>query len=143
MKNVFLILVAILGVGSTTITAAHKQEPIREESLRRDTVDLRKGLQKTVARGELKIKFVAVLEDSRCPLGVNCVWAGNAKIQLRVTDRRGRTKLMELNTGGEPRGDRIGRYAINLVNLTPLPKPNEKFGQSRYTARLSIQRLDR
>lgn len=138
MKTLLLTLVAILGFSTTTIAAAHKPE-----TFKLDTFALRNGKQRTVARGELTIKFVTVMEDSRCPAGVNCIWAGNAKIQLKVTDRSGRTKMMELNTNGEPKGDQFGRYAINLVNVTPKPTQNRKPTPSRYTARLSVQRVSR
>jgi len=32
----------------------------------------------------LSIKFVNVAEDSRCPVGVQCVWPGQAKIELEI-----------------------------------------------------------
>jgi hypothetical protein len=135
MKTLLLALVTILSIGTTTIAW-----PNRPETFKRETFALRYGNQKTVARGELRIRFVTVMEDSRCPVGVNCVWAGNAKIQVKVSDRRGRSKVMELNTSGEPRGAQFGRYAINLVNLTPQPRENNKPSPSRYTAMFSIQR---
>ena len=31
-----------------------------------------------------KVKFAEVLEDSRCPEGVDCLWAGNARIALEL-----------------------------------------------------------
>ena len=133
MKTLLLALVAILSIGTTTIAS-----PNRPETFKRETFSLRYGNQRTIARGELTIRFVTVMEDSRCPIGVNCVWAGNAKIKVRVTDRRGRSKVMELNTSGEPRGGQFGRVTINLVNLTPQPRQNAKPARSRYTAMFSI-----
>ena len=142
MKTLLLTLVAILSIGATNISAAQKPETFRTENFKPETFALRSGTQRTVARGELTIKFVTVVEDSRCPVDVNCVWAGNAKIKLRVTDRRGRTKMMELNTNGEPKGDQFGRYNISLVNLTPKPAERRRT-PLRYNARLSIQRVSR
>jgi len=135
MKTLLLALIAILSIGATTIASANRPETFKAE-----TFALRYGNQKTIARGELRIRFVTVMEDSRCPVGVNCVWAGNAKIQVRVSDRRGHSKMIELNTNGEPRAAQFGRYAINLVNLTPQPRQNSKPAPSRYTAMFSIQR---
>lgn len=147
MKILLLSLVAILGIGPTSISAVpdlqtFKTESFRPESFKPETVALRTGTQRTVARGELSIKFVTVVEDSRCPLDVNCVWAGNAKIRVKVTDQRGRAKMMELNTNGEPKVDQFGRYAISLVSLTPKPTQNRRH-TPRYNARLSIQRVSR
>ena len=143
MKRLLLTLVAILGIGATTISAALEPETFKPEIFKPETFALRNGTQRTVARGELTIRFVSVMEDSRCPVDVNCVWEGNAKIKVKVTDRRGRTKMMELNTNGEPKGDQFGRYAIRLVNLTPKPTQKLKHMPSRYNARLSIQRVRR
>jgi hypothetical protein len=36
------------------------------------------------AAGALSITFQAVLEDSRCPLNVQCAWSGRVRVQLGV-----------------------------------------------------------
>lgn len=41
-------------------------------------------LGKKVVLSKTKISFEAVLEDSRCPKNVTCIWAGQAKIKVRV-----------------------------------------------------------
>lgn len=33
---------------------------------------------------DIEIRFVEVLEDSRCPKDVNCVWAGEAKVVIEL-----------------------------------------------------------
>ena len=33
---------------------------------------------------DIEIRFVEVLEDSRCPKDVNCVWAGEAKFVIEL-----------------------------------------------------------
>lgn len=141
MKRLLMTVIAIISIGTTTFAAVHKQESDKPEAIKSETFTLRGGSQRKVARGELTIKFISVLEDSRCPVGVNCITAGNAKIQVKVTDRRGRTKVVELNTNREPKGDKFGKYGINLVNLSPEPKQGGQPARSHYTARLSIQRL--
>ena len=148
MKTLLLTLVAILGIGATNGSAAAR-EPVtfkpkifKPKAFKSETIVLRNGTHRTAARGELTIKFVTVLEDSRCPVGVNCVWAGNAKIQLRVADRQGHIKMLELNTNGDPNVGQFGGYAISLVNLTPKPTQN-RHTASRYNAKLSIQRITR
>jgi len=139
MRNLFLTVVTILSIGASGIASGHRQETAKPETIKSETFTLRAGNQKRVARGELTIKFVNVIEDSRCPVGVNCIQAGTAKIQVKVTDRRGQTKTMELNTNKDPKGDQLGPYAINLVSLAPQPMKDRK--PARYTARFSIQRL--
>lgn len=131
MKTLILTVIAVLAM--TTATFANKPEK----------VTLRHGQQKTAARGDLKIKFISVVEDSRCPVGANCVWAGNAQIQVKITDRQGRSKISVINSTTGPLGDQFGGYAINLTSLTPVPTVDGKPTLSRYTATFSIARLYR
>ena len=49
-----------------------------------EIVTLRTGQQKKAGRGEITIKFLSVEEDSRCPDGAACVWAGNAKVKVKI-----------------------------------------------------------
>lgn len=62
------------------------------------------------------VRFASVLSDSRCPVDVDCIHAGNA--QVRITVVRGRTaRDYELQTGGAPvRHDDV---TIALVDLLP------------------------
>jgi len=86
-----------------------------------ETVEVRVGREVAVAERRLKIKFVAVREDSRCPEGVQCVWAGNARVALKLTRARMRAATVELNTTTEPREITYANYTIKLTNLAPRP----------------------
>jgi hypothetical protein len=108
-----------------------------------DNVSLRVGQQRTAVRGDIRVRFVSIVEDSRCPVGTNCVWAGNAKVRVRVTDRFGKTATVEMNTTMGQKGVHFGGYAINLKSLTPLPRPRGRLTPSRYTAVFSVERLSR
>lgn len=131
MRIVILTLIAILAM--TTITSAAKPEKFT----------LRPGQQKRAAKGELRVKFISVVEDSRCPVGVDCVWAGNAQIKVIATDERGQSKEMIINTTMGPQGDQFAGYAINLVSLTPQPTSKGKAPDSRYRATFTVARLYR
>lgn len=132
MKTLLLILIAILGLGS--ITMAQQQETV---------VVLKRGQQKSVVKGDVILKFVSVIEDSRCPEGVNCVWAGNAKIEVLITDKRGNSKKSIINTTTGPLGDQHNGYAIYLNSLTPHPKGNKAINPKSYIASFTIRRLSR
>lgn len=104
---------------------------------------LRPGQTKSLYSGKLKIKFVEVMEDSRCPTGVNCIWAGNAKVKVIITGYRVGSKTVELNTNGGQKGDQIEGYAINLETVTPYPKANKPIKKSSYRVEFSVSRLTR
>ena len=66
------------------------------------------------------VTFVAVPQDSRCPTNVQCVWAGNAEVRLRIVT--GATRLdASVNTGIEPHSAVTAEVQIELVEVTPSP----------------------
>src|SRR5687767_9003680 len=92
MRSIFLILALIISLGPTCF-AGVKEETVRAELNKRVTAD----------QGRISIKFLAVLEDSRCPVRATCVWAGNAKIRISVKKGKSAPRIAELNTLTEPR----------------------------------------
>lgn len=83
-----------------------------------ETLEIVQGQKKTADRGRLTIKFVDILEDSRCPPNVQCVWAGNAKVRLAVSRGKASPKFIELNTGVYPQSMKLYGYEIKLTGLT-------------------------
>ena len=47
-----------------------------------DSAAVRIALGETVAVGGVPVRFTRVVEDSRCPPDVSCVWAGRARVEL-------------------------------------------------------------
>ena len=130
MKTLFLSLILTLIFGSALIAEAQTTQQF----------SLPAGKQKIVTRDKIKIKFVSV-EDSRCPQGVTCVWAGNAKVTIKVTNRKGESKTFDLNTNLEVRSVKFEDYEIKLVSVEPYPKANAPTGATGYTASFSLTKL--
>jgi hypothetical protein len=105
---------------------------------------IRAGRVVTLDGGRLRVRFVRVAEDSRCPVDVDCVWAGNAEVVVEVGGRGWRGKrLLTLNTNASPERpgeDRYGRYTIKLVGLSPQPRSNRKIAAGQYTATLLVSK---
>ena len=108
-----------------------------------ERVSLRINKQKKLSRSKLTIKFVSLVEDSRCPTGTNCVWAGNATIKVKVSNARGESKIFELNTNTGAKGDTLGGYQFTLETLTPHPANNIRIDRNGYTATFSVKKLSR
>ena len=81
-------------------------------------LQMKAGEQKSADRGRLSIKFVSVVEDSRCPMNAPCVWAGSAKIKIAVSKGKAAPKFVELNIGLEPNSIKLYGYTIGLEGLT-------------------------
>jgi hypothetical protein len=87
----------------------------------------------------VRVKFVDLIEDSRCPTDTQCVWAGNAKITVKLS-RNGKSKIVEMNTGMEPRSIVFAGYEIKIVHLTPEPRSNVRIRKDGYVATFSVLR---
>ncbi|HYO91198.1 MAG TPA: hypothetical protein VEQ40_06160 [Pyrinomonadaceae bacterium] len=101
---------------------------------------LKVGERVVIKEAGLNITFSAVAEDSRCPEGVNCIWAGNGRIIVKVS--KGRKKAdVQLNTGAEPRQERFHEYDVKLVNLNPYPhKDTIPIKRGMYVATLVVNK---
>ena len=133
MKTLFLTLILTLVFGSVLTVEAKDDAPVR----------VRVGKQKKFSRSKITIKFVSLIEDSRCPEGVNCVWAGNAKIKVQISEGKDAGETFEMNTNLGAKGASFRGYAVNLVSLTPFPKADVKVSSDSYAATFSISRLTR
>ena len=102
------------------------------------SLDLRSGQEVSLTEQKLKIKFIGVREDSRCPVGVNCIWAGNARIALKLAGGKGEAIEIELNTTTEPREASYEGYTVKLTNLAPRPVEGRKLDAGDYVATLIL-----
>ena len=133
MKLFFLSLILSLAVGGWLPVSAQENQSIK----------VLVGKQKKASRSKLTVKFISLVEDSRCAEGTNCVWAGNAKIKVSVKQGNDAAETFEMNTNLGAKGASYGPYAIYLTSLTPVPNANVRINRNSYTATFSISRLSR
>ncbi|MEP7271264.1 MAG: hypothetical protein ABI882_07145 [Acidobacteriota bacterium] len=105
-----------------------------------ETVMLRINKERILPRSQLRVKFVSLIEDSRCPTDARCVWAGNAKISARIS-KNGHTRTIDLNTDARNNSVIVEGYLIKLIRLTPEPRSNIRINRNGYQATLQIKRL--
>ncbi len=96
---------------------------------------------------DLEVTFWDVTEDSRCPIGVLCVWAGRARTIIRVRQQGTDRGELELAVSGqEPQqGEegQIGEYRIEATRVDPYPHIDEgPIEASRYRLTLVVTRAD-
>lgn len=113
--------------------------PARDAALDQE-FDIRVGQWVTIEGERLRVTFNRVAEDSRCPEGVQCVWAGNAKVVLRLSKARKRASTMSLNTGVDPKLAAYRGYEVKLVKLDPYPKEGRPVRKRDYVATLVVSR---
>jgi uncharacterized lipoprotein YmbA len=107
------------------------------------TVEL--GIEATLAPGStvavkgtaLNVRFVSVSEDSRCPKDVNCIWAGEVRVQLEIQLAQDVSRVEFLEGGTKASGP----YRVMLVRVEPQPTSKARVAPQDYRATLKIERV--
>ena len=102
-------------------------------------IEIPLGETRLLDEERLAINFARVLEDSRCPVGVQCITAGNAMVGLILHERGEATRMVQLNTHAEPRTVSHEGYVITVTDLRPYPTASAQPVES-YTVRLHVVR---
>lgn len=139
-----LALAACEGQGTSTLVEP-VQPPARAVSVRTVYLDqpfqLRVG-ESVVVNGEsLTVTMDAVPEDSRCPTGLQCLWAGNARVSVTLARTGQAAQSFDLNTTLDPKTATYLDYQIELVALDPYPTSRGgPIGQSKYRATFVVRK---
>jgi len=93
------------------------------------------------SRVELRVGFDSVTTDSRCPEGVQCVWAGTAAVRVWLQQGSGPREIRELQlwSATVPAASTPG-HDLRLVRLDPYPGVGRAIAKSDYIATLTLGR---
>ena len=70
------------------------------------------------AKGDVKVYFLRVVRDSRCAVGMACLWIGDAEVEVMVKHGLVGKKII-LNTFSRTQATKLFGYTIQLRNLKP------------------------
>lgn len=129
--GVILVIISIM-LGWTGTSGAAQKVCVNSE------FQLKAGAKAGVRDTGLTIRFLAVSEDSRCPEGVNCIWAGNGKVKISVSAPKKPAATLELNTTTTPSSASYEGYDIKLVKLAPYPKHGTEIKPADYVVTLLV-----
>ena len=86
------------------------------------------------------IQLDSITEESRCPEGVECIWAGNARAKFNLTEA-GNNHQFILNTNTAFGNDTIiGKISYKLINLLPYPSVNNTLQYNSYYAVIVVSK---
>lgn len=131
MRTKFIALILLFVFGSVALVQAKSNQKII----------VKINEQKTVSKTKLTIKFLELVEDSRCPTDVQCIQAGSARIKIEVKNGKSAAKTFEINTGLKPESIAYAGYTITLTDLNPKPASNIRIDRNGYTATFTVSRL--
>ena len=119
------LLVAFL-TGCSSSPSAPGDVPVGREFV------LKPGESATVEGTDLRITFQSVVEDSRCPVDVTCVHAGDAVVALAVGDHP-----LQLRSNSEPE-EVVGGHILRLERVDPKAYSDRTIPPGDYRAVLKV-----
>lgn len=102
-------------------------------------VTLAPGAIAAVKAAQMKVRFVAVTEDSRCPRDVTCIWAGEVKVLLEIEQASKVKSRVELREGASTDA---GGYRVTLVQVEPQRADSARIAPQDYRVTLTIGRVN-
>jgi hypothetical protein len=95
------------------------------------------GQTVVIAGTTLQITFSAVESDSRCPIDVECFWAGDAAVVLSFAHLPNAGSAT-LHTTLAPNSTVFDGFRITLLSLTPDQSEENPIDPSRYVAHVQV-----
>jgi hypothetical protein len=79
------------------------------------------------------------IQDGRCPIGVYCIWEGNARVYLNLEEKKEGNSKFFLNTvNGFLHDTTIHGIRFELIGLDPYPDIDFDYPQEVYVATMLI-----
>ncbi|MFD2822416.1 hypothetical protein ACFS5M_01970 [Lacinutrix iliipiscaria] len=140
MKYIFIIASLLL----TTLVWAQDSSPIEKVETPRIVSKLYFGEQ--LKFNDIELKFVDVLQDSRCPKNVNCIWAGEVVVLVDVFKNGNKTTQKKVTLSPKSHlQDLTGNLfssedlSISGFNILPYPVSGTKTKIEDYYIQLDIR----
>jgi hypothetical protein len=127
---VALLLVACVAAAATASAAAQLDQPFA----------IRVGEVATLAAEGLDVTFDAVVSDSRCPRGAQCIRAGEATLRITVRKPPASADVLVLRTPSTTDVAEYAGYRIRLTSVTPLPELGRQTRSEEYIATIVVTR---
>jgi hypothetical protein len=129
-----LSIVSLLILLLSTCGHSHSPKTVRLN----EEFELRLQERASLETEKLTIQFTALLQDSRCPKGAQCITQGNASIELQLSKDEQQAITLQLNTDSGAKEETYHKYRIVLVALNPYPVSGQETDPSHYVATLLI-----
>lgn len=99
-------------------------------------IQLAPAEQATFDSHGLTVEFVKVVEDSRCPGDVTCVWAGEVKVQLSTRMRAAEAVQHRITAGQDAT---VGEFRITVVQVQPERVSTREISPEEYRVTLKVE----
>lgn len=121
----------------TIITLAASVSLFAQKASKGESLSVKLGATETAKVSRIKANLVDILEDSRCPEDVACVWAGRIRILVKLEAKNGKTTSVEFSSDQKPSVEFAG-YTITLGTIGP-DRRTGQVTKADYIAQFSVE----
>ena len=119
---------------------SEKQAPSNKKGM----IYLKEGENKFLKEYEMNVTFKRMVEDSRCPKDVQCIWAGNAIAEVELMGIYTRPVTVQLSTSndankGYANSEKFNGYKITLEDVTPETTSAKGFKSLKGSYQIALQ----
>ena len=128
-----LVVAMVLFLAACAASAGEITAALGEEST------LKVGQGVAIQGQDLKVKFLEVVQDSRCPSDVICVWQGEASVLVEITyfESLHRVVLTQPGLAGQFTTKDFNEYTLSF-RLEPYPDSTRQMPEGDYRLKLTV-----
>ena len=119
----------------------------QEESIESPKIAIKISLGETIILKNHSIKFIEVLEDSRCPENTTCIWEGRARVLVEISEKEKESFQKTLIFGKVNQGESDDKELFSFNNskvigmtLNPYPNSEEAVKGNTYALLVYIEK---
>jgi hypothetical protein len=130
-----IVLPGLWACAPARATTATHQEPLSQEIV----LALRQSAP--VGGTSLSITLEDVVDDSRCPKDVTCVWAGDVAVRVRIDGGKAPAHVATLHLNTREKETVYDDRRVTLVAVTPYPESTQKIDPAAYRATVRVRTI--
>lgn len=85
----------------------------------------------------ISVQLLSIEQDSRCPIDVQCIWAGEVAMTFLVVSLPDE-KAVSVKTDGTP--VKVGNYQLTLLDVAPA-KTSAEIAKKDYQATIKLEKI--
>ncbi len=137
LKILIVVLSSIISIGS----CSKEGDLIQDFEVKiEEAFDIKLNEKAIIPKSNLSLKVIDVLEDSRCAADVVCVWEGQVKLKIEITDNHIKTTKEIIHRVGKDLSLEFGDHIFSLTHVTPDNQIDEVIELDDYTFTFFIEK---
>ena len=138
-KQAVTVVAVLLLLGLVVGISACSKQPVNLSAELNQPFILEPGQTAMLKNESLSVRFIEIVSDSRCPRGVQCIWAGEVAGLIEI-DHQNQKKSMVLKlTGSGEADDQYTVYNIHFA-VEPYPEAGKEIKPADYRLQLTISK---